>query len=303
MPCYHPLQAWRSRERTASGKLGITFNVAHGYKDMPLELPCGQCIGCRLERSRQWAMRCMYENQLHQDSCFVTLTYNDDFLPPDGGLRKSDFQRFVKRLRKRFSGSSIRYFHCGEYGESLGRPHYHALLFGVDFSDKKLFKDGDSPLYTSDLLASLWPFGHSTVGAVTFESAAYVARYVMKKVTGDRGARHYERVNVETGEIVSIQPEYITMSLKPAIGRDWFEKFSSDVFPSDFLIVNGNKVKPPKYFDKLLEQREPLLLEAIKLRRIKKASKFKLDFTPSRLKVREQVQSAQLSQLKRHKEF
>jgi hypothetical protein len=294
--CYHPITAYRTRGGDVTFKQGLGVGSS-------FQIPCGQCIGCRLERSRQWAMRCLYESHLHADNCYVTFTYSPGFLPPDGGLDKSHFQRFMKRLRRRYAPQLIRYFHCGEYGDQLGRPHYHALLFGIDFPDKVLYKDDDSPLYTSKILDSIWGYGECKLGAVTFESAAYVARYVMKKVTGDRSKRHYERVNLETGEIVSIQPEYITMSLKPGIGAGWFEKFSSDVFPSDFLIVNGVRVKPPKFFDKLLERSNPLLLEGIKHQRILSASRHKADNTVERLDDREQVATAQFSQLKRHKEF
>lgn len=296
MACYHPLTAYRTRGGD------VTFRAGQGV-GLSFSLPCGRCIGCRLERSRQWAMRCMYESQLHQDNCFITLTYSDEFLPCDGGLRKSDFQKFIKRLRRKFPVGSVRFFHCGEYGDRLSRPHYHAILFGVDFFDKEVFRQGSNPVFTSASLCSLWPYGFSTLGAVTFESCAYVARYVMKKVTGDMARAHYERVCIETGEIISIQPEYITMSLKPAIGRRWYERFSGDVYPSDFLIVNGMRVRPPKYFDKLFGISDSVHLERIKLKRVRFASRFKADATPERLAVREQVTNARLLLLKRHLEI
>jgi len=302
MPCYHPLTAFRKKDG------GITFRPNEGIGSS-LVLPCGQCIGCRLERSRQWAMRCVYESSLHQDNCFLTLTYSDDNLPSDGGLSKRHFQLFIKRLRRRFPSSNIRYFHCGEYGEQLGRPHYHALIFGFDFPDKEIFKRGDFPIFTSAILTDLWGHGHASIGAVTFDSAAYVARYVLKKVNGDLAnpsdgtPGHYGKIDIATGEIRNVQPEYITMSLKPAIGRDWYDKFKTDVFPSDFLIMNGKKMKPPKYFDKLHALSNPEEMERLKSFRIKKASTHKDDSTPSRLMVRERVQHAQLLQLKRHKEF
>lgn len=306
MACFHPLEAFRSPDRTKNGKLGISFNPARGYIDKPIKLPCGQCIGCRLERSRQWAMRCMYEASLHESNCFITLTYSPDKLPPGGTLRKRDFQLFIKKLRKRFG--TFRYFHCGEYGEALGRPHYHALLFGFDFPDKVRFNPAGRsssapPLYTSDLLDSIWGNGLTSIGAVTFETAAYTARYVMKKVTGKLASKHYERVIPETGEIYNLQPEYISMSLKPAIASDWYKRFKSDVYPSDFLVFNNQKMRPPKYFDKLYDITNPDDLELLKLRRVKAASKFKADNTPARLADREHVQNAQLSQLKRHKEI
>jgi len=300
MPCYFPLSAYRSRIRTKSGKLGITFNKRDAYVDMPIELPCGKCIGCRLERSRQWAVRCLYEAQLHDENCYITLTYDPEFLPSGGTLDKRHFQLFMKRLRKAYSGRRIRFFHCGEYGSSLERPHYHAIIFGLDFEDRVLYEEKRGVrLDTSDSLARLWPFGFSTVGNVTFESAAYVARYVTKKVSGEAAERHYERVIPETGEVISVLPEYVTMSLKPGIGAAWFDRFSSDVYPSDEVVVRGRAMKPPKYFDRLLERSNPSLLEQLKLRRISDAVPFKADSTPERLRVRETVKQAQFSMLKR----
>lgn len=287
--------------RTRSGE--VTFRAGQGV-GFSFKIPCGQCIGCRLERSRQWAMRCLYESELHQDNCFITLTYSDLHLPAGGGLCKRHFQLFVKRLRKRFTGQVIRYFHCGEYGDELQRPHYHAIIFGLDFSDKILFSErGGNKVYTSEILASLWPFGFSSVGDVTFESAAYVARYCLKKRTGSTSAAYYERINPETGEIFNLQPEYVSMSLKPGIARNWFDKFSSDVFPSDFLIVNGKRVRPPRYFAKQYSVINPEGMERVRLARVRQASKFASDQTLDRLHDREQVQAAQLSQFKRHKEI
>lgn len=309
MACYHPLDAWRTRGGD------ITFRQGQGFGSI-LKLPCGQCIGCRLERSRQWAMRCLYESQLHEDNAFVTFTYSDDFLPADRSLCKRHFQLFIKSLRKRFIDthsvinskgqrvSTIRYFQCGEYGESFGRPHYHAILFGIDFHDKRLYSERkDVRLYSSELLDSLWGLGSCTFGAVTFESAAYVARYCLKKRTGPGADKYYERIVPETGEIVNLLPEYVTMSLKPAIGKGWYEKFCSDVFPSDFLVVRGQRVRPPRYFDKLLDSVSPSQLEAIKLKRIRAASKFKADGTPERLAVRSKVATARSSLSIRHKDI
>ena len=157
MPCYHPLKGFRSREKNSSGKRSITFNHNQGYTDMEITIPCGQCIGCRLERSRQWAIRCVHEASLYQDNCFITLTYSPEHLPKDNSLHKEHFQLFMKRLRKAF-GQKIRYFHCGEYGENFSRPHYHACLFNVDFKDKELLKNfNGNKIYTKQN-KQLWHF-------------------------------------------------------------------------------------------------------------------------------------------------
>ena len=213
MACYYPMKAYRSQTVNPSGKRSIVFNKNQGFADMEVELPCGQCIGCRLERSRQWAIRMAHEAQLHEDNCFLTLTYNDENLPKHNSLKLKDFQKFMKRLRKAF-GKKIRFFHCGEYGEKFQRPHYHAIIFGLDFKDKILFSEqNDQKLYISPTLNKIWGLGHATIGDVTFQSAAYVARYITKKITGDRAQDHYNEINYETGEILSERrPEYTTIS-------------------------------------------------------------------------------------------
>ena len=177
MACYHPLIAYRSREKSKNGKYGLSFSIKNGYYDLKVQVPCGQCIGCRLEKSRQWAIRCVHEAQMHEENCFITLTYNKESLPADGSLRKRDFQLFMKRLRKE-CGEGIRYYMCGEYGAKYERPHYHICLFGYDFKDKYIWDERDKvPLYRSTKLEKLWTLGFSTIGEVTFQSAAYVAPY------------------------------------------------------------------------------------------------------------------------------
>lgn len=301
MPCYSPLTAYRGRYTNPSGKRSIVFNRSDGFVDQPVQVPCGQCVGCRLEKSRQWAIRCVNESQLHEQNCFITLTYNDDHLPHDFGLDKTAFPKFMKRLRKKYGGKKVRYFHCGEYGEKNYRPHYHACLFGFDFNDKVLFNtQNEVDLYTSDTLSSLWPYGFSTIGEVTFESAAYVARYVMKKVTGDKADEHYERVLSETGEVVQVEPEYTTMSRRPGIGKGWYDKYKSDAYPSDYIVLRGQKMQPPKYYDGLYERDDnPIKLDmrAIKKGRRRRALKRKDENTTERLAVKEKVKKAQLKQL------
>lgn len=266
-----------------------------------IQVPCGQCVGCRLERSRQWAVRCVQEAQLHDENCFLTLTYSDKNLPHGGTLVKKHFQDFMKRLRRFMGKEKISYFHCGEYGGKTRRPHYHALIFGMDFPDKKLYKNGfdGSPLYASKTLERLWGWGFCTIGAVTFESAAYTARYIMKKVTGDLAAKHYQVVDQETGEIHDLLPEYITMSLNPAIGKEWFNRFRGEVFPNDEVVMRGREMRPPRFYDKQLRKLDPEGYDEIKKLREAKASKYAKNNTKARLRVRETVKLAQISNLKR----
>lgn len=289
MPCFRPLEGYRARTPNKTGKYSVVFNVRDGYHDLPIKLPCGQCIGCRLERSRQWAIRCVHEAQLHDHNSFITLTYDPENLPKSGSLIKKDFQDFMKRLRKHFSDTKIRYFHCGEYGENLGRPHYHACLFNLDFTDKKLWKQSDGGnLYVSETLSTIWGKGLCVTGAVTFDSAAYVARYITKKITGELSEAHYQ------GRL----PEYTTMSRRPGIGKNWYTKFQSDTYPSDSVISRGREMKPPKYYDKLFELDSPS--EFVKVKRIRKAGATAAEDHPdnssARLRVRELVQELNLKQ-------
>lgn len=295
MACFHPIAAYQ----LDSGD--IVF-VERGRIKRPLFLPCGQCIGCRLERSRQWAVRCMHEAQLHENNIFVTLTYDDDHIPTDFSLNYRHFQLFMKRLRKDFSGRNVRFYMCGEYGEDFQRPHFHACLFNCFFTDRKMQAklSSGATLWRSERLSELWPFGFASIGDVTFESAAYVARYCMKKVTGPNAEAHYERVNWATGEIIRVEPEFNRMSLKPGIGAEWFKRYRNDVYTSsvdgekDFVIVRGKKVKPPRYYDKLLEKATDFSSDYVEYLRYKKAQKFGEENTPARLAVREKVAEATL---------
>jgi hypothetical protein len=255
----------------------------------------------------------MHEASLYKNNCFLTLTYADEHLPADYSLHYEDFQKFMKRLRKRFKGMQpaayaesadrfpIRFYMAGEYGEQFGRPHFHACIFNFDFSDKYLWQktESGSKIYRSEILEELWPFGHSSIGEVNFQSAAYVARYIMKKVTGGMADQHYEEVNINTGEITSRKPEFNKMSLKPGIGYDWYKRYKADVYPHDYVIVNGKKVKPPKFYDKKYADDHPWEFDQVLWER-EKAARLRLDDnTDERLAVKEAVTNATLKRLPR----
>lgn len=307
MACFKPLKGWRSKSvNPETGKRAIVFDRSQGYVDQPVELPCGQCIGCRLERSRQWAMRCVHEASLHADNIFITLTYDNEHLPPHGSLFYRDYQLFMKRLlvhteRHTNRPIGIRFYMCGEYGENFGRPHYHAIMFNYDLEDKRLWRmERGNPLYTSETLTDLWGKGHTSIGGVTFQSAAYVARYIMKKVTGPEAEDHYNVIDRETGEVLSERkPEFTNMSRRPGIGSKWFDKYMDDVFPDDFVVLNGKKVTPPRYYTNQYELLYPDEVADLKRRRKERAKTRAADNTPARLKVREQVLESRLSRLKR----
>jgi len=239
VPCYSPLEAWRGKVQV-SGKRSIVFKRAQAELPTPQPLPCGQCIGCRLERSRQWAIRCVHESKMHDNNCFITLTYDDQSLPPNGTLVKKHFQDFMKRLRFRY-GKGIRFYACGEYGDRFGRPHYHSAIFGFDFPDKKPLSTSEGKkLWTSQSLSELWPYGYSSIGVLNFESAAYIARYITKKLTGNKKIIY---------DIDMRMPEFSLMSRRPGIGLTFFEKYKDDIYPNDFLINAGKKMKPPRFYD------------------------------------------------------
>lgn len=240
----------------------------------------------------------MHEAQLHERNAFITLTYDDDHAPLDFSLRHRDWQLFAKRLRKRMG--PFRFYMCGEYGEQFTRPHYHACLFGIDFDDKepirKLTQVTNATLYSSPTLDSLWKHGYASLGAVTFESAAYVARYVMKKITGDRASSHYTYID-QHGEIHQRQPEYNQMSRRPGIGKEWIDRFRTDVYPSDQVITRGHPSRPPRYYDQQQEKTNAQMMEQIKKKRMEGLDR--KDNTPARLKAKETVATAKLNQLKR----
>lgn len=305
MPCYKPIKAARLSDGT------ISFKAKSGEGDS-LDLACGRCIGCRIDRSRNWAIRCMNEASEFEDNSFITLTYADEYLPKYGSLKYSDFQLFMKRLRKRFTGKKIRFYMCGEYGEENLRPHYHAILFNLDFKDKKAFfksKSG-SLVYRSEELEKLWTLGQSSIGDVTEQSAGYVARYCMKKIigrgqdinpeTGKRFDSVYDRLDIETGEIVKVVPEFTKMSLRSGIGKNWLTRYYKDVYPNDAIVsAGGLKMKPPKYYDKLFEQIDPDEMEYVKQQRIMRALNNYKEASYDRLAVKEEIQAAKLKKLVR----
>ena len=318
MPCYHPLKAVKSTERSEkTGKHLIAFSSTKALvQGHFLLLPCGQCIGCRADRSQSWGIRCTHEAQMHDASCFFTLTYDDENVPADYSVKLSDWQKFIRRTRKRIGLKGLRFAGGGEYGELGLRPHYHGLFFNYDFPDKRyLQKRNGNVVYSSELLRELWPYGSSELGEVTHASAAYVARYSLKKVTGKRADDHYWRVSPVDGEAHRVSPEFFTMSRRPGIGTAWFEKFGKDAFSSSVVvsspfpnrvgrvasvsegvIADGRKARPPRfYLDKLSEAER----EAVKRQR-KRASlrpEARANSTPDRLAVREEIHEDRMKRL------
>ena len=299
MPCYHPLTMGfdSNGERTFSEK-------KHHPEFVPIRIGCGKCVGCRIDRSREWAVRCMHELQMHSQSCYITLTYkNTELVLTDEGvptLFHDHFQLFMKKLRKKF-GDGISFFMCGEYGDKEHRPHYHAILFGVDFNDKefcKLNEQGDY-LYKSKTLDELW--GHndpekvpSLIGNVTFQSAAYVARYVMKKLGGPMEELYDGRL-----------PDYGKASRKYAIGRKWLEKYWEDIFNyNDCRLPDGTRVPIPRYYVRWLEKNhfERYMLYRSRDMTYMDDPEYIYEQSPQRLKVKETIKKKSIKRLRRQYE-
>lgn len=223
-------------------------------------------------------------------STFLTLTYDDEYLPPGGTLVVRDLQLFMKRLRKR-KGEGIRFYASGEYGDGNLRPHYHLLLFNVEFEDRTFLRENvrGERLYCSKECHDLWPYGFNVIGDVTFDSAAYVARYVMKKVDGaKRAAGHYVAYDAD-GLVFERAPEFAIMSRRPGIGRPYYEKYGDEIRGHDSIVMEGREVKPPRYYDTISDKVQPALLHYQKRDRKRAAVLNKDDNTPERLRVKEEL--------------
>lgn len=199
---------------------------------------------------------------MHKVSCMLNLTYDDDHLPEYGQLWKDDLQRFFKRLRK--AGFKFKYVASGEYGERSRRPHFHIAMFGVDFgNDRVVFgrsANGDRT-FISDAVSRCWTAGHHLIGTLNFESAAYIARYILKKAKGTHVAPPL--AVLDDGEIIRPNPEFLLMSKgrrvagqSQGIGASWFrEFFFTDVFPNASVITaQGSRAPVPRFYKSMLKE-------------------------------------------------
>lgn len=285
MTCYHPIDAWRSLYPNKNGKRKIVFDTKEALPFSHLQVPCGKCIGCRLDRSAQSAVRGYHELLTcgQENCCFITLTYDNENLPFNKSVSTSDLQKFWKRLRKRFPNARFKYIACSEYGALRSRPHYHACIFGFRFPDERLpsppvapRSHSGFPNFQSDCLNQLWPYGIHVINNVSFNSVAYVARYILKKTLGD-GSKYYVD---EDGVCIEKERSYWSAG----IGLNYFNRYWKD-----FYSLNGCQVKKidkegneviktypvPRYYDKKLEVMNPSLFNDIKLKRSKEARKLK----------------------------
>lgn len=296
---------------------GLTF-CREGTKEK-MEVGCGQCLGCRCDWRRMWAIRIAHEATLHEytgGNSFVTLTYRDplecnheqlfrgDYVPHDWSLNDRDLELFMKRLRRFFEPQRIRFFACGEYGRKckhgvdlrrvscplcrVGRPHFHAALFNCSFPDLVAYhSDHSITRWTSPTLERLWRKGFVDVAPLTYESGAYIAGYILKKMTGVKGHDQYLSVDLE-GEITFLEPEFVRMSRNPGIGKEWFDKYFTDVFPSDEIPVPGKGVVRgvPRFYAERFGEVFPERLEEIKKIREAFRREHADEYSPERLMAR-----------------
>lgn len=300
MTCYNPLHAFpdgltkdgKTHYKITSNKVkSVLFDNGHWYlstdpfqysNNNPIDVPCGRCIGCRIDYSRSWALRCMLESLYHEQSWFLTLTYDDIHVPHSSytdfetgeikdilTLCPDDFTKFMKRLRINYSrktGKEIRFFACGEYGSKTLRPHYHAIVFGLELDDLKPLKKShtNNQLFESEFVSNSWhDKGYVQIGECNFQSCAYVARYIMKKRKG-ADSLEYEYFN--------IVPEFIRMSRNPGLAYQYYQDYKEQIYKNDEIILSdGKKFKPPKYFDEMYQLDFPEKFEEIKQNRIRAA--------------------------------
>lgn len=299
MGCDVPLTAFRSTEfNPSSGRYSLTFNSKKALSGRAILLPCGRCTGCKLEKSRQWAVRCQHEAQLHPENSWLTLTFDWQNLPVDYSIHPRHMQLFFKRLRKSIYPKQVRFYLGAEYGDKNLRPHYHVILFNHDFNDKIFYEKTPQghTLYTSPSLSKLWPYGLSTLGAVTFETAAYTARYTTKKITGPKASEFYLREHPDHHFICRVRPEFALMSRRPGIGKGWLDKYKSDVYPSDSVISNGRQARPPRFYDQQLTEEE---LKPIQSKRLIEGKKHEQPKTYNAYLGRTETRAGKMQSIKR----
>lgn len=331
MPCYAPLKGYKDPHTG-----GLTFSRRGTLEKM--DVGCGQCLYCRYAHAQMWAVRITHESTLYHENCFITLTYRDKrvanleqlkgnfYVPDDWSLNKKHFQDFMKRLRKYFSPRKIRYYACGEYGRKckhgidvqqhkcplcfVGRPHFHACLFNCSFDDLETYASDDGVLrYTSSTLQRIWKYGFVDVGELNFGSAGYVARYVLKKITGAKAFDHYLSYSMD-GEVVYLEPEFTLMSgggrsnkgKRCGIGAQWFYRYCGDVFPADEVPVPGHGIVQvvPRYYEEIYEDMYPGLLQDVKRKRQEFLRNNEEEFSAERLEVKYRVHLAKTKERRRY---
>lgn len=289
--------------RPASGEGRLVFDKrkAHPLRCEPIMLPCGGCVQCRAAKARDWTVRAWMESSLQPIGCSLTLTYSPEHLPPGAGLRPHDLRLFLKRLWNRFPGLDVRFLVNGEYGDKGLRPHYHLLLWGLDFvEDRKPWSKAPSGelLYRSAELDALWGLGLAAIGTLTVASAGYAARYCMKKMTGAAAEQEYMRFDPD-GQPYWVQPVFARMSRRPGLGGAWVDRFWHSDAMAEFVVMDGRKVPMPAYCVRRRFRDEPLVIEARKAVALSFLAEHAEDYTAERISVREAVMQLRMARLHR----
>lgn len=335
MACYHPLIRIETpfQIKTKTGKISqkaiimseIQFEMKKKkYKNVDIQkIPCGQCIGCRLEYSRQWANRITLEAKKYSpEICwFLTITYNDENLPTKTTknektgeiiqgctLKKEDLTLFMKRLRRhyeyKYNHQGIRFYAAGEYGETTQRPHYHICIFNMPIHTElvkvKNNKLGQA-IWTNKEIEEIWGKGFIALAKQSWETAAYTARYMLKKQKGDSAEWYYNSK--------AIIPEFTQMSRKPGIGREYYELNKEEIYKNDEIALKKGKkvqtIKPPRYYDTLYDIDNHDMMEEIKLnRRINAEKKLETELshtTKKEWEIREIKERSQIEKIKKCK--
>lgn len=314
MTCYNPRTTCYSRKEFKKyGKKNIKFDVLQGetpeaqkvnYKHYPpldyeyIKVPCGKCVGCRSANAKSWSVRAYQEAQMHKDNCFITLTYADDsdIVLDDPlclfSLRYRHFQLFMKKLRKEYKNDKIRFIVSGEYGTQSGRAHWHAILFGFDFPDKKLETTSKGYRhFSSSTLSKLWPHGLVDIANVDYGTCQYVAQYVLKKLP-DMDDPIYLDFKGQKLEFTDRCPEIVRMSNRRGIGYQWFEKYGEQSVLNQQILIKNNsgkpiKCRPPRYYEALYDVINHSKMEEIKEERTEKMKNYyeKYSITKDKLKT------------------
>lgn len=318
MPCYHPQYRLDARVperipryfRQRIYNKGVILSQAEYERDREFlqrfeeagllsQIPCGKCVGCRLDYSREWANRCMHEASYYSSNLFLTLTYDETTLPigtdvlfdPDTGeivldeetgqvktvqrgvLVPRDLQLFLKsfriELQRKYGQTGVRFYACGEYGEEGLRPHFHVIAFNCELPDMVYwYRRNGMTYYVSEFLLKVWQKGICAVTEVNWNTCAYVARYVMKKRKGKMN-KSLQEMRERVG--VQFQDEFVRMSLKPGIGWQYYQDHKDTIYKTDEDFVQKKdrtvKVKPAKYFDRLFDLDDPDRMFEIKQER------------------------------------
>lgn len=307
MTCLFPVTAYWSRELTRNGKRKLVSKKQDAHSPAPIRRPCGNCIPCRIDEARQWATRCTHEHMMHKQQAtgsFLTITYDDDNLPRGNSLDRDALVRFMKRLRKKMEKHEkrhkipvrpIRFFACGEYGDTTLRPHYHVLLLSHDIPQRKLWKrtPAGHDLYRSQWLQEVWEMGNIDIGTVTTQTIRYATQYVLKKVTGEPAAEYYG----------GREPEFITMSRNPGLGHAFYMKHAHQLYAHDYCIIDGKQTPLPEYYDRMYFRLDAMgLAEIKKQRRRKSMLENRADKTHARRRTRELVILKRQANFKRNQQ-